>query len=261
MEELQLMNFEQTEITAWDFVTLKKELARSLSVYKTTVYTDDTIKLAKDDKAKLSKAKDFVEKQRKAFKAKCMEPYNALEPQIKEVIAMIEEQRAAIDEVIKDYTERKKAEKEVEVKAFYEKKSHDLGKLAVPLYEKILDQKWLTAYSGKKYQSEMQSKINDVLADVRKLMAMESPFVDTVLEKYVATLSVEEAKAKHEELVAAARKAGLGQQDSQPVSSAPTQETTGYAENGTLVKMFGNKSQITQVLDFARAIGVRIEIQ
>lgn len=261
MEELQLISLEQTEITAWNFVALKEELARALSVYKTTVYTDETIKLAKDDKAKLAKAKKVVEDQRKAFKAKCMEPYDALEPQIKELVSMIEEQRVAIDEVVKDYTERQKAEKEAEVRGYYDKKAHVLGDLAAPLYEKILDQKWLTASSGKKYQEEMQIKINDALADVRLLMAMESPFVDTVIEKYVATLSVDEAKAKHEELVTAASKAGLGQQASQPVAPVPVKETVIDAENGTLIKMYGNKSQITQVMDFAKALGVKIEIQ
>lgn len=261
MEELQLVSLEQTDITAWNFEALKEELSRALSVYKTTVYTDDTIKLAKDDKAKLAKAKKLVEDQRKAFKAKCMEPYDALEPQIKELVSMIEEQRVAIDEVVKNYTERQKAEKEAEVRAYYDKKAHVLGDLAAPLYEKILDQKWLTASSGKKYQEEMQIKINDVLTDVRLLMAMESPFVDTVIEKYVATLSVDEAKAKHEELVTAASKAGLGQQASSPVAPEPVKETVIDAENGTLVKLYGNKSQITQVMDFAKALGVKLTIQ
>ena len=90
---------------------------------------------------------------------------------------------------------------------------------------------------------------------------MESPFVDTVVEKYVATLSVDEAKAKHEELVAAARKAGLGQQTIQSAVSAPVKEQTIDAENGILVKLYGNESQVTQVMDFAKALGVNIEIQ
>jgi hypothetical protein len=261
MEELQIVGLEKTDITAWNFSAIKDELARALSVYKTTVYTDETIKVAKDDKAKLAKAKKIVEDQRKAFKARCMEPYDALEPQIKEIVSMIDEQRVAIDEVVKDYTERQKAEKEAEVRAFYDKKAHVLGNLAAPLYEKILDQKWLTASSGKKYQEEIQIKINDALADVRSLMAMDSPFVDTVIEKYVATLSVGEAKAKHEELVTAASKAGLGQQTAQPAVQEPVKEPVIDSENGILVKMYGNKSQITQVMDFAKVLGVKIEIQ
>lgn len=261
MNELQVISLEDTDITTWDFVKLKEELGNALSVYKTTVYTDDTIKSAKDDKAKLAKAKKIIEDQRKAFKARCMEPYDALEPRIKEIVSMIEEQRVAIDEVVKDFTERQKAEKEAEVRAFYDKKAHVLGDLAAPLYEKILDQKWLNASSGKKYQEEIQIKINDVLADVRTIMAMESPVIDKVIETYVATLSIDEAKAKREELIAVVSKAGLVQQTAQPVSPIPVKETVIDAENGTLVKMYGNKSQMTQVMDFAKAIGVKIEIQ
>lgn len=261
MNELRIVEIETTSITEWDYDAIKSQLQAVLDEYRNIVYTDDTIKEAKEDKARIAKAKKIVEDKRKAFKAHCMEPYDALEPQIKEIVSMIEEQRIAIDEVIKEYTERQKAGKEAEVKAFYDKKAHVLGDLAAPLYEKILDQKWLTASYGKKYQEEIQVKINDVLTDVRALMAMESPFVDTVIEKYVETLSVNEAKAKHEELVTAAGKAGFGQLTSQPVVEKPVKENVIDAEGGTLVKMFGNKSQITQVMDFAKAIGVKIEIQ
>lgn len=261
MNELQIVKLESIDIVQWDFVKIREELEKALSVYKTMVYTDDTIKSAKDDKAQLAKVKKLVEDQRKAFKARCMEPYDALEPQIKELVSMIEEQRVAIDEVVKDYTERQKAEKEAEIRAYYNKKAHVLGDLAAPLYEKILDQKWLTASSGKKYQEAMQIKINDTLSDIQTIMAMESPFVDTVIEKYVSTLSVDEAKAKHEELVLAASKAGLDQQIAQPVAQATVKETIMDSENGILVKIYGNKSQITQVMDFAKALGVKMEIQ
>lgn len=140
MNELQIIDLEQTDITTWNFAGLKEELSRALSVYKTTVYTDETIKMAKEDKAKLAKAKKIVEDQRKAYKAKCLAPYEVLEPQIKEIVGMIEEQRVAIDDVVKDFTERQKAEKEEIVRKYYEKKAFVLGDLATPLFEKILDQ-------------------------------------------------------------------------------------------------------------------------
>lgn len=267
MKELQLINLEEKDITAWDFDVLKEDLSNVLSAYKTTIYTDETIKLAKEDKAKLAKAKKVVEDKRKAFKSKCMEPYDALEPQIKELVAMIEEQRVAIDEVVKDYTDRQKMEKEANVKSFYDKKAHVLGDLAPVLYEKILDQKWLNSSSGKKYQEEMQIKINEVLSDIREIKSWNSPFVDTVVEKYISTLSVDDAKAKHEELIEAANRAGLGQVQSDAVKinqssqKETTQDVVIDTENGTLVKMYGNKNQITQVMDFANAIGVKMEIQ
>ena len=260
---MQLADLEQTDITAWDFERIKEELAKALSVYETSVYTDETIKLAKEDKAKLAKLKKAVEDQRKAFKAKCLEPYNALEPQVKELVSMIEDQRVAIDDVIKEYTERNKTQKESEIRAYYDKKAHVLGEFAAPLYDKILDPKWLNSSSGTKYREEMQYKITAVLEDIDKIKSINSPFIDTILKKYIETLSVDEAMAKHEELTVAASKAGLEKQQPQATVSAPVQEQQIVVDgdNGVLVRMYGKQYQIEQVMDFARAIGVRTEIQ
>lgn len=160
MNELQIVDIEQKDITTWDFVALKEELSQALSVYKTTEYTDETIKLAKDDKAKLNKAKKIVEDQRKAYKAKCLAPYEELEPQIKEIVGMITEQSNAIDSVVKDFTERQKAEKEKEIRKYYDKKAFVLGNLATPLYTRILDSKWLNASASKsKVEEEIQIAI------------------------------------------------------------------------------------------------------
>ena len=59
MNDLQIVNLEQTDITAWDFARIKEELAQTLSQYQSIVYTDDTIKSAKNDKATLAKAKNI----------------------------------------------------------------------------------------------------------------------------------------------------------------------------------------------------------
>jgi len=261
MEELKLVSLEQTDITKWDFTAIKEELTKALSVYNTTVYTDEIIDLAKEDKAKLAKTEKFIESQRKAFKAKCMEPYDAIEPQVKELVDMIEQERITIDTVVKDYTERKKSEKKNEIKAYYDMQAHVLGDLAESLFEKLIDPKWLNSSYGKKYRNELQPKIDAAVADIRTIREMNSPFVDTLIEKYVETLSVDAAKAKHDELVTAACKAGLGQQITQTVAATPISEPSFEEESKILVKLIGNKSKITQVMDFAKEIGVRVEIQ
>lgn len=265
MNELQIIDLEQTDITTWNFAGLKEELSRALSVYKTTVYTDETIKMAKEDKAKLAKAKKIVEDQRKAYKAKCLAPYEVLEPQIKEIVGMIEEQRVAIDDVVKDFTERQKAEKEEIVRKYYEKKAFVLGDLATPLFEKILDPKWLNASTSKaKVEEAVQIAINNALTDIDAIKSMESPFVDTLLEKYVATLSLDEAKAKHFELVEAATKAGLNQQQAEVTfQTAKTEDkpVVANAEEGTVLKVYASQYQLNQITDFMKAIGVTYEVQ
>ena len=263
MNELQIVDLEQKDITTWDFARIKSELESALAIYKTSVYTDETIKSAKDDKATLAKAKKLVEDRRKEFKERCLAPYSAIEPQIKELVSMIEEQRVHIDEVVKDYTERQKQAKEEEVRAYYDKKAKGLGKYADALYGKILDPKWLNKTTAKaKYQEEMLVAINKSESDIKEIQAMKSPFTDVLIEVYVATMSIDEAKSKHEELMQAMSKAGLDQAKQVLVQEKKEEEKPVVVdeENGTTVKFFANKSKLDQILDFAKAIGANYEI-
>ena len=153
MNELQIVKLENTDISQWDFSMLRAELQSRLDYYASLVYTDANIKDAKGDRADLNKVKKAIEDARKSFKAKCLEPYNALEPQIKELVEMVEEQRLMIDSTVKDYEQRKKDEKEKAIKKYYDRKAVVLGALAEPLYPKLFDKKWVAATASKaKYE-------------------------------------------------------------------------------------------------------------
>lgn len=266
MNELQIVSLENTEISAWDFESIKSELAEALSVYKSMVYIDDSIKSAKDDKALLAKVKKLVEDQRKAYKAKCLAPYDAIEPKIKEIVSMIEEQRVLIDDVVKDYTERQKQEKLTAIKAYYDKKAFVLGADAERLFERLLDPKWLNASTAKKkYEEEIQLAINKAAADLETVKKMNSLFVDTLIDTYCETCSIERVQQKQDELQVAYDKAGLSNQvvtepakaDAKPVAS---DAITADASDGVMIKVYGSKNQLTQVTDFMKAIGVRFEV-
>lgn len=263
MNELQIVNLEQTDISTWNFDQIKEELSRVLAVYKTTVYTDETIKSAKQDKSTLAKAKKLIEDQRKAYKAKCLAPYEALEPQIKELVTLIEEQRILVDEVVKDYTERQKQKKEEEIRKYYDKKATVLGVYADALYSKILDPKWMNSSTSKaKYEEEIQIAIHNAMNDITAIQNMNSPFVETLLEKYISTLSLEDAKAQHEELVAATSKAGLNQNENMPVPVNTSElKLKTDAGDGILLKIYANEIQFKQVCDFMKAIGINYDIQ
>lgn len=260
MNDLQIVNLEQTDITTWNFVKIKEELAKTLSEYKSIVYTDETIKSAKEDKTILAKAKNLVEEQRKAYKSKCLAPYEALEPKIKELVSMIEEQRLLIDDVVKDYTERQKQEKEIEVKKYYDKKAFVLGEYAEVLYAGIKDEKWLnTSISKGKYEEEVQIAINDALNDINEIKDMNSPYVDTLLEKYVESHSLEAVKAKKDELETAAGKAGMTHSQ-EVVLQEMKPEVKADETEGVNVKIYANLTQMRQICDFMEAIGVKYEM-
>ena len=94
---------------------LKAELQSKLEKYNNLVVTADSIKEAKADKAALNKFKAAIEDQRKAIKKQYLEPYNVLESQCKEVVALIDAPITAIDKQIKVFDEIEENEKYTEL--------------------------------------------------------------------------------------------------------------------------------------------------
>ena len=90
---------------------LKSELVPKLDYYNTLVVTEDSIKEAKADKAKLNKLKTAVEDRRKDIKKQVMGLYEPLEKQCKELTALIDAPINAIDKQLKNFDEIKKQEK------------------------------------------------------------------------------------------------------------------------------------------------------
>lgn len=267
MNELKVMNLDSTDITTWDFQALKAELQAYLSEYAGLVYTDETIKDAKKDRTTLNKAKKVVEDARKAYKARCLEPYEAIEPQIKELTGLIEERRQQIDEVVKDYEGRQKEAKEKEIREYYDRVSGNLGTDAEKLYLKIFDPKWVNpSTSAAKYREAIQLAVASAVRDLESIRELDSPYEDTLREHYLETLSMEAVLQKNEELNEAVGKAKLTGTavGEDTYATAPVAE---FSENqavdeeeGTLVRIHASQARLNQICDFMKAIGVSFEI-
>lgn len=259
MDDLQIIRLESTSITGWNFAELKAELKKELDTYAGLLYTDDTIKYAKKDRATLNKVKKVIEDARKAYKSKCLKPYEALEPQIKELTDMVDERRAAIDGAVKSYEARQKEAKEQEIRKYYDRKAAVLGPLAEQLFDKLFDSKWANASTARaKYEEQIQEAIHAAQRDIEKIRAVGSPFVDDMLRTYAQTLSLDSALKKNDELTEAARRAGLTEI---PASQQAEPKTaTVNPEGGILVNIHASEKQFKQICDFMTAIGVRYEL-
>ena len=117
---------------------LKEELQPKLEKYNNLVVTADSIKEAKADKAALNKLRSAIDDQRKAIKKQYLEPYNILESQCKEVVALIDAPIQAIDKQIKVFDEMDENKKYTEInEAFLKMDPPDWIQL-----ENILNPKW-----------------------------------------------------------------------------------------------------------------------
>ena len=262
MNELQIIKLENTDISRWDFSMLKAKLQSRLEYYSSLVYTDANIKDAKGDRADLNKVKKAIEDARKAFKAKCLEPYEALEPKIKELVEMVEQQRVTIDTTVKDYEQRKKDEKERAVREYYDRKAVVLGALAEPLYPKLFDKKWCNASTARPaYEQGILEAINSAAVHIDVIRSLASPFVDTLLDVYVDTLSLEKVMAKKDELEQAAQRASISFTPMPETASPPSvPEEKEQSDDSICMKIFATGNQLEQLTDFMKAIGVRYEM-
>ncbi len=254
--DFEITQLENTDITKWNIDEIKQQLEKTLSVYKNMVYTDSSIKSAKKDKADLNKAKKIIEDARKAYKRQCLEPYETLEPRIIELTNMIEVQRIAIDEVVKDYERKRIEKKEEKIRSYYDEMSSPLGEYADTLYGMLRDPKWFNVSTDRqKYEEGIRSAIIKAAEDISAIQKLNSPFFSTVIEKYTNTLSLQQAIAKHEELMVAADKAGL----SDSIVEAKDQERQWQKENTNKrkIRIYADNEQFDKILKYIEFVGAK----
>jgi|LSQX01.2.fsa_nt_gb glucan-binding YG repeat protein len=181
---------------------IKKELAARLKKYEGLVYTEETIRDAKSDRANLNKFKDAIENKRKEVKKQCLAPYEAFEAKIKEITAMIDKPILAIDSQVKNYEQIKKDEKKMAVQQFYADKVAGLESL-VP-FDRIFNERWLNVtYKETDIQKEITDLFIKVENDLAVIDELDTPYKvqikKTYLKEYDLTAALQEKKAMEEE--------------------------------------------------------------
>lgn len=184
----------------WNYEELKAELSQKLEDYKGLVYTEEWIKEAKADRAKLNALATAIDSKRKEIKKQCLQPYEAFEAQIKDLLALIKEPVSLIDTQIKDFEEEKKKKKLEEVKELFEKLKAEAGEeLEFISFEQIFEDKFLNASTSLK---QVETVINNVFNSVKynlKTIAELKDYTFEATEVYKETLNLNTAleKAKY----------------------------------------------------------------
>ena len=122
---------------------LKAWLSEKLTQYNALVVTPETLKAAKDDKAKLTKLRAALEERRKEVKRQCMAPYEDFERKYKELLALIDEPIGKSDTQIKALDEQEQQEKYNRVKEYFG--CCMASSMDVPIdvdFDRILNPKW-----------------------------------------------------------------------------------------------------------------------
>ncbi len=185
---------------SWNYEEIKKNLNAELEIYKNTAYTDDTIGTAKKDVATLRALSKEINDRKIEVKNACLEPYQKIEDQAKELIALIEEPINVINAQVKDYEERRRKVVREKIDSFF---SAEYEKSAIPAnlrdlaYGKIFDNKWLNSTcSMKTWKDGITNGLNAINKDIESIRSFNSEYEDDMMKCYANKLELSDAIAK-----------------------------------------------------------------
>lgn len=194
--ELKMQEVQFPKVIQFNFAELKEEITAKAELYKNMVYTEDTIKEAKADKATLNKFIKVLEDKRKDVKKQCLQPYEDFEKQIKELVAIVNEPVQLIDSQVKAYDEKRKAEKLDQIKAIWEESDHPEW-LSCNM---IFDNRWLNVtFSLKQVQDAITERLTQINTELTTLNSL-TEFAFEAVEVYKNTLDVNRAIAEGKRL-------------------------------------------------------------
>ena len=187
--ELKIKDYQLPEPIDFNYQEIKQELEEKVSMYTNLVYTDDQIKLAKADRAKLNKLKTALNDERIRREKEYLEPFNVFKNQVKDLITIIDKPVALIDKQIKAYEELKKEEKKVEIEKIFE----SLEKPEWLKLEQIFSEKWLqSSVSIKSVKETIETAIENISKDMQTLENLPE-FGFEAQQVYISTLDINKA--------------------------------------------------------------------
>lgn len=180
----------------WNNEELKVAIAEKMKEYKGLVFTEETISEGKKDRANLNKLRGAIDDERKRVKKLCMEPCNRFEKEVKEVLALVDEQISAIDIQIKEVEQIKREEKRKAVQELFE----SIGFQKFVTLEMIWDEKWLNASVAlSKVENQMKETMYRIGEEVGTISRLPE-FSFEAMEVYKKTLDLTQAIKKGQEL-------------------------------------------------------------
>ena len=187
--EFKVNEYQLPDKLTFNYEELKCELQEKVSHYETLVYTDDQIKEAKADRASLNKLKAALNDERIRREKEYMIPFNDFKTKVNEIIGIIDKPISVIDRQVKEYEDKKKAEKLESVKKLWEETEKPEGLT----FDKVFDEKMLNAsYNMAHVKQKFADDIKRFERDLETLANLPE-FGFEATEVYKTTLDINKA--------------------------------------------------------------------
>lgn len=244
MEELIVSQVEGT--IDGNFDTLKAQVMEVAERYKGLVVTEDTIAGAKKDRAELNKLKTKIDTVRKEAKNEFMKPYQAFETKVKDLMAIVEEPMNAIDVQLKDFEDKRKADKQIHIQELYD--THiGIYKDYIPL-EVVRKPQWDNAtYKDADIIYDISEKIQSVKEDfiVIEKMCVSGDDAEELKRYYVQCGYKLAPVYERHEVYAKAIERAMAEVKPEPIQKEYTEDAVTFTVSAA------DAQEVAEYLDFA----------
>lgn len=216
----------------WNKDDIQRNLDEMLADYKGRVYTPESIKSAKEDRAKVNGWKRQLGEGVTAARKFYLKPVEELGSAVKEMQAKCDEVSGAIDAQVKAVENAEKEEKASTLRLIYRDNIGELETL-IP-FERLLDSHWLNkTFAIAEAKKSLCQSIENIRSDLEFIRENCGEDVEPCTTEYLRNLSVNEAVREHtrreksraaQRDAEAAREAAERARMSAPVIVSPTAE-------------------------------------
>ncbi len=183
----------------WNFEELKTQITQASQDYENLVYTDDSIKKAKDDRAKLNKFVNALNGKRTEIRKQLLKPDEQFGREVKELTGIIQKAIDNIDSQVKGYEKRQRDEKTEKIREFYEENIHDLAEY-LP-FDRVFRPEYANASTTMKSVKEaILGQIQSVAEGLAILNEVDSKYAGDMKKVFLRSYDIGAAMAERNRL-------------------------------------------------------------
>ena len=203
-----------TEIR-WNYSDIKAEVTAQAETYATAVYTDDLIKQAKADRAKLNKFVKALKDRRTDVRKKLLAPDEQFGRQVDEIVGIVQKAISNIDTQVKDYEQRLRDEKTERIRAVYVEMISKADYLRDILpFERVFQPEWANAtFALNKAKELMAETFRTVQNGLDIIDNIDSPYAGDMKKVFLETYDIGKAMERRIQLEEEAKRRAVYEEE------------------------------------------------
>lgn len=200
MTDLKVTPYDLPARIDFNFEQLRQEIEEKAKSYSLCVYTEDTVKLAKEDRATLNRLKKALNDERIRREKEYNAPFMEFKAKINELIAIIDKPVEIIDAQVKSFEEAQRKAKADEIQRWYTQNRASIGAPVWLELRKIAKPQWANAsVKLPAIYEEITQACAKIQADVETINALPG-FSFEAMDVYTKSLDLAAAIAEGQRL-------------------------------------------------------------